>query len=109
MSGMQRPKFPLRRIHIETRAPDAPGLYGFWCRTNGKCIYVGKAEKQTIKARLRQEWANSHNKTLKMWISAFGNFLDFCYLPVSQRGKIDRMETMLIRAWNPEANIRKKG
>lgn len=103
-----RPKLPLRLVNIESIPATLHGVYGFWCRTNGRCIYVGKAEKQPIKTRLRQEWANSHNPALKQWIAAFGEFLEVCYLPVKNRGKIDRMETMLIRAWSPEANIKKQ-
>lgn len=106
---MSREKFPLRRIHIESIADSHKGVYAFWCRVNGRCIYVGKAERQSIKDRLMQEWSNSHNKTLKRWIATFGEHLDICYLPVSRQNRIDRTETTLIKLWNPEANIRKKG
>lgn len=108
MSGVRPPKFPLRRINIDAMDPNLHGLYGFWCRTTGKCIYVGKAEKRPIRTRLLEEWRDSHNKTLRRWISAFGDYLEVCYLPVARRDRIDRMETMLIRAWSPEANIKKQ-
>lgn len=99
-----RPKFPLRRPNIESIPATLHGVYGFWCRKNGKCIYVGKADDQPIRTRLLQEWADSHNPMLKLWINAFGESLEVCYLPVKNRGKIRRVEAMLIRAWSPETN-----
>lgn len=101
----RRARFPLLRTNIDALAPDLPGVYGFWCRTNGKCIYVGKAVEQTLKDRLIQEWGNSHNEGLKQWIQAFGDDLDVCYLPVQNHGKIGRMESTLIKVWHPEVNI----
>lgn len=80
------------------------GLYGFWCRKNGRCIYIGKAKEQPIRERLLQHWKGSHNETLNLWIEAFGNYLDICYLPISRQNIIDKMETELIRKWNPEAD-----
>ena len=97
----------LRLHNIDSIPSHTKGVYAFWCRTNGKCIYVGKAEKQSIKDRLKQEWRNSHNANLKLWINEFGEFLDICYLPVKD-GRIDKVETTLIRMWHPETNISKQ-
>jgi len=105
---VNRDKYPLRRQYIESIPDGVKGLYGFWCRETGRCIYVGKTEEQTIKERLLQEWKNSHNETLKLWIMAFGNHLDICYLPVNRKERIDRAETTLIQMWNPEANLKKR-
>lgn len=88
-----------------SRIPEAVrGVYAFWCRSNGKCIYVGKAEDQPIKDRLKAHWRRSHNRTLRLWIEAFGEHLDICFTPVSS-GQIERFERRLIRLWRPEANI----
>lgn len=103
----RRNKMLFSRRNIDNIPAHVKGVYAFWCRTNGKCIYVGKAEKQPVKDRLIQEWRDSHNPNLRLWISAFGKFLDICYLPVKE-GKIDRMETKLIRIWHPETNILKQ-
>lgn len=54
-----------------------------------------------------QHWRNSHNENLKLWINAFGKFLDICYLSVKD-DKIDRMETKLIQMWHPETNTQKQ-
>ena len=80
------------------------GVYAFWCRDTAKCIYVGKAVKQPIQDRLRNHWRGSHNETLKLWISAFGENLDICYVR-AKPNKISNFERRLIRIWRPEANI----
>jgi len=96
-------KMALGRDNLDHIPPNIKGVYAFWYRVNGKCIYVGKAEKQPIKVRLRQEWCDSHNPRLKLWIRAFGKSLDICYLSVKD-SKIDKLETRLIRMWRPETN-----
>ncbi len=80
------------------------GVYAFWCRDNGKCIYVGKAKKQPVKKRLTYHWRGSHNETLRLWIQVFGENLDVCYM-AADLTKIDNLERRLIRLWKPEANI----
>ena len=79
------------------------GVYGFWCRTRRKFIYVGKAKKQTIRERLNQHWRESHNEDLNLWLRAFGEHLDICWLQVPVH-KIDKMERILIKMWLPETN-----
>lgn len=101
-----REKLPLRRPNIEAIPEAMKGVYGIWCRTNGKCIYVGKAEN-SIQLRLKSHWRRSHNPGLRLWITEFGEYLDICYLSVKDE-KIDKMETRLIRAWRPETNIQKQ-
>ena len=45
----------------------------------------------------------SHNEILKLWIQAFGDNLDVCYM-AAESSKIDTLEKRLIKAWKPEAN-----
>ena len=97
----------LRRHNIDLIPGDIKGVYAFWCRVTRRCIYVGKTEDQSIKERLMQHWRGAGNKKVALWISAFGKFLDICYLPVKD-GKIDRTETRLIHMWDPEINVQKK-
>ena len=85
--------------------PEKAGVYGFWS-TKGRCIYIGKAERQTIRTRVMQEWKNSHNAKLKMWIKHFGKHLEICYNDTTHSP--DRLETRLIRLFNPETNVRKQ-
>lgn len=101
----KRSTMPFRLHNINSIPDNAVGIYGFWYRKNGKCIYVGKAKEQPIKKRLKQHWLGSHNPGLRLWIKGFGTFLDVCYLPVDRAEKINKMETRLIRAWRPETNI----
>ena len=98
---------PLGYYNIAQIPDNIKGLYGIWYRKNNKCIYVGKAAKQSIKDRLMQEWRASHNERLKRWIKVYGNSMDVCYLQVND-DRIDKMETRLIQKWHPETNIMKK-
>ncbi len=84
--------------------PDAArGVYAFWCRDNGRCVYVGQAKDQPIKRRLHDHWKGSHNETLQNWIRSFGKQLDVCFV-CPEPEKIDRLERRLIKLWKPEAN-----
>ena len=92
---------------LEVAPDDAKGVYAFWCRENGKCVYVGKAYDQSIGKRLRQHWRGSHNRTLGLWLAAFGAEVDLCYAPMP-RERVGTLERRLIRLWNPEANVHHK-
>ena len=90
-------------ISIDRIPRSAYGVYAFWYRKTGKCIYVGQAAKQPVKKRLKDHWRGSHNETLKLWLRAFGGHLKICYMKV-ELNKIDCFERRLIRLWKPEAN-----
>ena len=83
------------------------GVYAFWCRDTGKCIYVGKAFDAPIRERLLKHWRGSHNEILRLWIQVFGDDLIICYKEVDA-ALICRLENRLIRKWKPEANILNK-
>ena len=89
---------------LATMRRDMVGVYAFWFRLTGRCIYVGQASEQPIRARLRQHWRGSHNKMLRLWIAAYGEYLDVCFAPVA-RNRIHAIERRLIRQWRPEANV----
>ena len=108
---MSQKKREERREKIQWSYPNISGMprsisgvYAFWCRENEKCVYVGQAADQSIKERLRQHWCGSHSETLNLWIQAFGEHLDVCYMVV-EPSKIDRLEKRLIRLWRPEVNV----
>ena len=88
-------------VNISKSSP-MPGLYSFWY--NRKCIYVGIAEKQSIRERLLQHWNNCHNEGLRRWIRAKGSTLSFCYveIPVRQLRKAERYH---IHRLQPLTNI----
>jgi len=83
------------------------GVYAFWYRPTGKCIYVGKAVDQTIRERLRQHWNGYGSQGLLQWMEAYGEHLSICYLETAER-RIKTLERRLIRRWHPEANVRLK-
>ena len=86
-----------------SRIPDdAYGIYGIWFRH--LCVYVGKAEIQTIGERLEQHWKSSHNSKLQTWINAKGPELRVAYKIVPERSKIDTLERYYIRRFQPITN-----
>ncbi len=90
--------------HGLSRMPrSVSGVYAFWRRDTGKCIYVGQSQERPIQRRLREHWRYSHNETLRLWIKSFGGNLDVCYMPV-EKSKVTAFEKRLIKAWRPEAN-----
>lgn len=99
-----RAKTHLSHLSIDQIPRSVIGVYSIWCRDNGKCIYVGQAKDRSIRDRLKDHWNGSHSEVLKLWIKAFGETLDLCYLSVKS-DKIDRFEKRLIGLWKPEANV----
>lgn len=89
---------------LEEVPRDLTGVYAFWYRRTGRCVYVGKASEQTVRKRLHQHWRGSRNEALNLWMKAYGNFLDVCYAPV-ERHRVAAMERRLIKRWKPETNI----
>lgn len=83
---------------------DLIGVYAFWYGPTGKCIYVGKADQQTIRSRLHQHWKGEGSPRLLQWMAAYGDRLTFCYLQTVE-SKILTLERRLIRSWHPEANV----
>ncbi|SMN12389.1 hypothetical protein SPBRAN_836 [uncultured Candidatus Thioglobus sp.] len=81
---------------------DGVGIYAFWF--NNRCLYVGKAEQQTLKNRLTQHYRNCHNDDLKLWIEVYGCKLQFCYLEL-QKNRVDFLERKFIYRLQPIANI----
>lgn len=78
------------------------GIYGLWFRK--RCIYVGKAEKQSIAQRLEQHWKGSHNPNLADWIIAMGSRLSVGYLVVADQSEISDLEKRYIKKFQPLTN-----
>lgn len=80
------------------------GIYAFWF--NNRCVYVGKAEQQTLKERLTQHYRNCHNDGLKLWIEVYGCQLQFCYLELQKnKSRVDFLEKKFIYRLQPMTNI----
>ena len=69
-----------------------------------RCIYVGKAEEQTIAQRLEQHWKGSHNPDLAAWVNAKGSQLRVRYIVVEDPLEIDDLEKRFIKQLQPLAN-----
>ena len=101
----KRVEIALRRSQIDSIPKRMAGVYAFWCSSKGNCVYVGKTVD--LRGRLMKHWQGSHNEKLGRWLRAFARHTHICYLP-ADRGKIRRMERILIRIWNPHANHQHK-
>ncbi|MCY4175348.1 MAG: hypothetical protein OXD37_03300 [Acidimicrobiaceae bacterium] len=91
-----------RRIDFDKIPSEVFGIYGLWFRK--RCIYVGKAEKQSIVKRLQQHWKGSHNEYLADWIKAKGPELRVKYIPVQKTSIISGIEVLYIRNLQPLTN-----
>jgi excinuclease UvrABC nuclease subunit len=78
------------------------GVYAFWF--NNRCIYVGKAERQSLKKRLTQHYRNCHSNDLKLWIDVYGCQLKFCFLKLKKQQSIDFLERKFIYRLQPTTN-----
>lgn len=107
LSTVKRKVLLFSRVNIKSIPISVTGVYAYWYRVTGKCIYIGKAVKQPIQKRLMHEWHNPPNKKLERWVRAFGEDLQFCYLEV-KNSNISRMEERLIRKFHPETNTQHK-
>lgn len=81
---------------------DYYGVYSFWA--NHICIYVGKAERQSIRTRLMQHYSESHNKDLKLWFES-SIPIEFMYEAVSYVNAIPAKERNRIREYVPITNV----
>lgn len=104
----ERWKKPFGYAYIQSVPDDIKGVYGFWNRITGRCLYIGKsgpAPKRSIKIRLMEHWHNCHNPALKEWITGASDLIEICYLEVKgDTIRIKRVEDRLIRYWHPETN-----
>lgn len=89
--------------HIKSIPATWKGIYVIWNPPKKKCFYVGQAKDQSIRNRLLQHWAKSHNEELRKLIKVFGKYLEVCYI-WCERDYIDHLEKKLIKHWKPEAN-----
>jgi predicted GIY-YIG superfamily endonuclease len=87
-----------------TRVPKGErGIYILWC--GDICIYIGKAEKSTIHARLNSHYSGSHNDGLNMWIQS-SHELEFQYEMVRNSRAISAKERNRIKQLSPVTNKR---
>ena len=81
---------------------DKKGIYCFWL--GKRCIYIGKAQRQTLAKRLEQHRVVCHNDSLELFLNVYGNKMSFCYLPISNSDKINEVERKFIARLQPKCN-----
>ena len=93
---------PFTFLGIEKAPSDRFGVYGIWYR--GRCIYVGLAQKQSIRERLTNHKIGASNIKLKHYIQAFNEELSFCFEIYEPHEAITR-EREYINKLQPITNI----
>ena len=88
-------------LNIQKAPNDAGGLYFIWSR--GVCVYVGKAEHQSLRSRLIQHYTGSHNERLATWINS-SHPLWFSTEIVKNMSAINAKERNRIKTFAPLAN-----
>ncbi len=96
---------PLRPSSIDNIPSDVIGIYGFWYKYSNRCIYIGKAENQSIRMRVKQEYENSHNSQLNEWIEFFRNSLEIRYFSCDKTHDINKLEQEFTSLWDAETNL----
>ena len=91
-----------RKADFDKIPANAIGVYGLWF--NKRCLYVGKAEDQPIAQRLKRHWDATHNPELAAWIQAKGSELRVAYLVADEKSKINALERLYIRRFQPLTN-----
>ena len=92
-------------LNIQKSPDDEFGIYAIWAKN--VCIYVGKAEKQSLRKRLLQHYNKSHNEKLSAWIKS-SHPLWFSVETVSNLTSIDAKERNRIKMYAPLTNINLK-
>ena len=95
-------KYRFNWLNICRSPDDEFGVYALWSKT--ACIYVGKAEKQSLRKRLLQHYHRSHNDKLSAWIKS-SHPLWFSYEKVNNLTSIDAKERNRVKKYAPLTNI----
>lgn len=91
-----------RKADFEKIPASAVGVYGLWY--GKRCVYVGKAEDQSIATRLEQHWKGSHNPELAAWVRAKGSELRVAYVVAEEKTTVDSLERLYARRFQPLTN-----
>ena len=84
------------------KAPDRDfGVYLIWSKK--VCVYVGKAERQSLRKRLLQHYDNEQNEKLERWIKS-SHQLWFSYQVLNDSAIINARERNYIKKFSPLTN-----
>jgi excinuclease UvrABC nuclease subunit len=101
-------KFRFNWHNISKVSDDEYGIYSIWSKN--VCLYVGKAEKQSLRKRLLQHYSGSHNDKLTLWLNS-SHEKWFSVEIVKNTMMIDVKERQSIKWYAPISNVKllKKG
>ena len=88
--------------NIERLPENAFGVYGLWC--NKICLYVGKAEKQSLRVRLMNHFNDCHNPDLRGWLHAYSKDIVFVVKSIANKNCIHDYERRFIALYCPRTN-----
>ena len=95
-------KLEFNWANIQRVPSSAHGIYIFW--RGDICVYVGKAERSSIRKRLSKHYVGTHNEYLKRWIES-SITLVFQYEPVESKQSISAKERIRIKKYRPITNV----
>lgn len=88
-------------LNIQKVPDDEYGIY--MIRSKNVCIYIGKAELQSLRSRLIQHYTGSHNEKLAAWIGS-SHPLFFAFEIVCNLSAINAKERNRIKSFAPITN-----
>ena len=94
---MKMKKLKFSWLNFEKIPNDAHGIYYIYSKT--VLIYIGKAEKQSIKTRIIQHYSRCHNEKLKAWINSTHK-LWFAFEIITNLKSIDARERKRIKKYH---------
>lgn len=93
--------------------PEAPGIYTLVVQPGlanhpfcSYVMYVGKTEKQGLRARFKQYLKKQRRPKIQRLIQKYGDNLSFCYCQFEPVEQVDQAEKDLIAALLPPCNDR---
>ena len=100
------------RENVRALPKNRIGLYAIWLPSeyvvdDWDCVYVGKSEACVRRRLLDHLRLSERNYGLRRLLYIFGSAIAFSVAYTATAGETDALETAVIRAWQPEANLAK--
>ena len=101
------------RENVRALPKNRIGLYAIWLPSeyvadDWDCVYVGKSEACVRRRLLDHLRLSERNYGLRRLIKLFGNGAKFSVAYTATTTETDELETAVIQAWDPEANLAKR-
>ena len=101
------------RDNVRALPKNRIGLYAIWMPSeyvvdDWDCVYVGKSEACVRRRLLDHLRLSEPNYGLRRLINLFGNGAQFSVAYTATTTETNELETAVIQAWDPEANLAKR-